>query len=142
LGTASGDIGAVRFAGAQAFFEADRVATEEAPERAAAGGDALLAGQGVNLIKRQIGLLGDQSKQGHSMLIELGPAPSRRLDGHAPRSLNRWNHLTAELTLTPKRSAAARRVAPDETAPTTRRRKSSDKAFGIDLLPLRRTKNR
>jgi hypothetical protein len=67
------------------FFEADPVAAEEAPERAAAGGDALLGSQGVNLVKRQIRLFFDEGEQGRGMVVELGPAPSRRLGGHAPR---------------------------------------------------------
>src|SRR3954454_2191973 len=46
----------------------------------------------------------------------------------------RCTHLTAELTLTSKRSAASRRDAPVSTASITRSRRSQEWAFGIVSL--------
>jgi hypothetical protein len=50
-------------------------------------------------------------------------------------SRQRCNHLTAELALRPKLSAASRRDAPASTASITRPRKSSESGFGIYLAP-------
>ena len=52
-----------------------------------------------------------------------------------PLSRQRCNHLTAELALRLKLSAASRRDAPATTASITRSRKSSEWGFGIDLVP-------
>ena len=51
----------------------------------------------------------------------------------------RWSHLTAELALSLKFSAASRRDAPASTASITRSRKSSEYGFGIDLAPQKYT---
>jgi hypothetical protein len=48
-----------------------------------------------------------------------------------PLSRHRCNHLTAELALTSKRSAASRRDAPISTALIARSRSSPEQAFGI-----------
>jgi hypothetical protein len=47
-------------------------------------------------------------------------------------SCQRCTHLTTELTLTPKCSAASRRDAPASTASITRSRRSQEYDFGID----------
>jgi len=52
-----------------------------------------------------------------------------------PVSCQRCIHLTAELALTSKRSAASRRDAPVSTASSTRSRKSKEQGFGIDRPP-------
>jgi hypothetical protein len=52
-----------------------------------------------------------------------------------PVSRQRRHHLTAELGLSCKFSAASRRDAPDSTASITRSRRSSEYGFGIDRAP-------
>jgi hypothetical protein len=52
-----------------------------------------------------------------------------------PVSCQRRHHLTAELGLSWKFSAASRRDAPDSTASITRSRRSSEYGFGIDRAP-------
>jgi hypothetical protein len=51
-----------------------------------------------------------------------------------PVSCQRCSHLTAELALISKRSAASRRDDPDATASSTRARKSKEQGLGIDRL--------
>src|SRR4029077_3985343 len=48
-----------------------------------------------------------------------------------PSFSHAWNHLTAELALTSKRSAASRRDAPSSTASITRSRKSDEQGLGM-----------
>ena len=55
-----------------------------------------------------------------------------------PVSCQRRHHLTAELGLSRKFSAASRRDAPDSTASITRSRRSSEYGFGIDRAPQNR----
>jgi hypothetical protein len=60
--------------------------------------------------------------------------PPRGFDVALPAARERCIHLTAELALTSKRSAASRRDEPASTASITRSRKSWEQAFGMIRL--------
>jgi hypothetical protein len=72
---------------------------------------------------------GQRPRAGGEMLPPVGLAAT------LPVSCQRCIHLTAELALTSKRSAASRRDAPVSTASSTRSRKSKEQGFGIDRPP-------
>jgi hypothetical protein len=60
--------------------------------------------------------------------------PPRGFDVALPAARQRCFHLTAELALTSKRSAASRRDEPASTASITRSRSSWEQAFGMIRL--------
>ena len=108
----------------QGFFKGDVVSVEKAPERAAAGFNPSLAQRCNRLYQSQVRLFGNQSQNfgGDSSSGEM--LPPRGFGAALFLSCQRCSHLTAELTLTSKRSAASRRDAPVSTASITRSRKS------------------
>jgi hypothetical protein len=111
------------------------MANEQPPGCTAAAGDPSLAHRRDDLIQRQIRLLGNQRQQTVRVLFQRRNAPPVGLAATLPVSCQRCIHLTAELALTSKRSAASRRDAPVSTASSTRSRKSKEQGFGIDRPP-------
>jgi ribosomal protein S7 len=97
---------------------------EKSPDRGATAWNSLLAHRRNDLVQGQIRLFGYQSQQPFHVLLQRRRAPAAQLCSGASRQ--RCNHLTAELALRLKLSAASRRDAPAATASITRSRKSSE----------------
>src|SRR4029077_16095813 len=102
----------------QTFFDADLVALQEAPHRAATTGDPSLVHRGDDFIERQIRLPSNQRKQKRRVRLQRRDAAPAWLGSDAP---GRLPALPLGLT---SNQAASRRDAPDSTASTTRSRNS------------------
>src|SRR5437660_11133694 len=99
------------------FFDGDIMSLEKSPDRGATAWNSLLAHRRNDLIQGQIRLLGYQSQQPFHLLLQRRRTLSFALV--LPLSRQRCNHLTAELALRLKLSAASRRDAPATTASIT-----------------------
>jgi len=95
---------------------------EKSPDRSATARNSLLAHRHNDLVQGQIRLLGYQSQQPFNVLLQRPLSFALAF----PVSRQRCNHLTVELALRLKLSAASRRDAPATTASITRSRKSSE----------------
>jgi len=102
------------------------VSVEKTPKRAAAGFDPSLAQFCSRFYQGQVRLLGNQIQNLGRELFQRRDAPAARLRGGGPLFTPALQPLTADATLTSKRSAASRRDAPVSTAVITRSRRSQE----------------
>src|SRR5262245_37671558 len=108
------------------FFDGDIMSLEKSPDRGTTPWNSLLAHRHNDLVQGQIRLLGYRANS-HSTCSSNGDVlPPLSFALAYPVSRQRCNHLTAELALRLKLSAASRRDAPAATASITRSRKSSE----------------
>ena len=124
-----------RSAACRLFFEGDAVSIEKTPERAAAVQIRRLRSAATLSIKVRSGCSAIRASICSAYSSRGEMLPPRGFGAALLLWCQRCTHFIAELTLTPKCSAASRRDAPVSTASITRSRRSPEYDFGIAHPP-------
>ena len=126
-----------RSAACKLFFKAEVVPLEKTRERAAAGPNAVPSELSNSFFQGQIRLLCNHRHYSFRLLFQWRNATPRGFGAALLHSFQRCIHLTTELTLIPKCSAASCRDAPASTISITRSRRSQEYDLGIGTPRVR-----